>query len=59
MRYVYMGMFALGIAWLLALIGYGWVDMQLRRSHRHHLDTRAWREKVEAMRRMHDEEGDA
>jgi hypothetical protein len=27
--------------------------------HREHLETRAWTEKVDAMRRMHDEEGEA
>jgi hypothetical protein len=46
-------------AWLGWAIMIGFADAMLRRDHRMHLETRAWQEKVAAMRRMVDEEGDA
>ncbi len=42
--------------WFLAL---GWYDARLRREHLHRLEVRDWQEKVQAMRRLQDEEGDA
>ena len=35
------------------------MDGNARRRDREHLEVRAWREKVDAMRRMHDEDGAA
>jgi len=35
------------------------MDGQARRRDREQLEVRAWREKVDAMRRMHDEDGAA
>jgi hypothetical protein len=35
------------------------LDSRQRRRHRELLEVRAWREKVEAMRRLNDLEGDA
>jgi hypothetical protein len=35
------------------------IDAVERRRHRLNLELRDWREKVEAMKRMHDREGDA
>jgi len=56
-----LGLMITGIAatCLLSLIAYGWVDSQLRRDHRQAMAIRDWQEKVQAMRRIHDEEGEA
>lgn len=35
------------------------LDGLARRQHREHLEARDWREKVDAMRRMHDQDGAA
>jgi hypothetical protein len=35
------------------------VDWREGRRHREHLQTRAWQEKVDAMRRLQDQEGEA
>jgi uncharacterized membrane-anchored protein YhcB (DUF1043 family) len=34
-------------------------DLGVKRKHRTELEMREWREKVDAMRRLHDQEGDA
>jgi len=36
-----------------------YLDYRARRRHRDMIDARAWREKVEAMRRIHDQDGAA
>ena len=57
-----------GIGWILAVAGWSWLaliglfvyaDAKLRRDHDERLDIRDWQEKVAAMRRLQDEEGDA
>ena len=56
------------VGWILAIAGWGWLvwlgligwaDERLRREHEHRLELRDWQEKVAAMRRLQDEEGDA
>jgi hypothetical protein len=50
---------ALLVPWVLIGITIAALDARIRRTHQLHLDTRAWTEKVDAMRRMHDQEGEA
>jgi len=54
--------------WVLTLIAFswvglfvilGWADAMLRARDRQQLELREWQEKVDAMRRLHDMEGDA
>ncbi len=59
MRWVYYVMLVSGLLWLLMLAAVGWADQWHRREHLHRLETRDWQEKVEAMRRLQDIEGDA
>jgi hypothetical protein len=56
------------IGWILLVTFLGWVtlaislayaDWKLRLEDRYRLQTRDWQEKVEAMRRMQDEDGAA
>jgi uncharacterized membrane protein affecting hemolysin expression len=44
-----------GVLTLIVLV----MDRRERRYYTEQLETRAWREKVDAMRRMHDEDGAA
>ena len=52
-----LGIAVLGWLWLSLLIAY--IDWRTGLEHRQNLELRAWREKVDAMRRIHDREGDA
>jgi len=50
---------ALLIPWLLVGLVIAVMDARIRREQSMALDTRAWQEKVDAMRRIHEQEGDA
>ena len=45
--------------WVFWGVVIGIADSMLRRRYRQQLQTRAWREKVDAMRRLQDRDGDA
>jgi hypothetical protein len=47
------------VPWLLLGVFVAGMDHRLRRQHHSALETRAWQEKVDAMRRLQDIEGDA
>ena len=59
MTWPWITLWLLGSGWLGWLIAFGWYDERLRRDHLHRLEVREWQEKVQAMRRLQDEEGDA
>jgi hypothetical protein len=46
-------------AWSLFLGAMTVIESHMAARQREHLETRAWKEKVDAMRRMTDEEGEA
>ena len=46
-------------AWFIVAVAIGWMDASIRRRDRDNLELREWQEKVDAMRRLHDMEGDA
>ena len=54
----YTAAIALGL-WVLIGLFFMVTDDVVRRQHRSSLEMRAWQEKVDAMRRMYDEEGQA
>jgi len=54
----YTAAIALGLWGLIALF-FAVTDQVVRRQHETSLEIRAWQEKVDAMRRMYDEEGQA
>ena len=56
MGWVLVGLLA-GWTSLALIVAYG--DWKLRLEDRHRLEMRDWQEKVDAMRRMHDEDGEA
>jgi hypothetical protein len=47
------------VLWGIGALSVFTIDAVERRRHRLNLELRDWREKVEAMKRMHDREGDA
>jgi hypothetical protein len=53
---VLLGIFAV---WGAAAIMLGFADWLVRRRYLEQLETRDWTEKVEAMKRLQDQEGDA
>ena len=61
MRLTFWGWVATGLftTWLIVAGSIVYVDSQLRRQDRQRLQTREWQEKVDAMRRLQDIEGDA
>jgi hypothetical protein len=59
MTAVYIFVWILGMGWMTALIALAWYDRRLKVEHDLKLQTRAWQEKVDAMRRLQDIEGDA
>jgi hypothetical protein len=59
MPYFYIGLAIAVSWWLVFLIAIGWVDAKARREHSYRLELRDWEEKVQAMRRLQDQEGDA
>ena len=59
MTYLYIGL-TVALSWYLVfLAAIGWVDAKARREHTHRLEIREWQQKVQAMRRLQDREGDA
>jgi Flp pilus assembly protein TadB len=59
MNAVWLVIIAIFALWGVAAAAVGWIDAKKRRRHQHMLQTRDWQEKVEAMRRMHDQDGAA
>jgi hypothetical protein len=56
MGWVLLGLFT---GWLTLALTLAYADWKLRLEDRYRLETRQWQEKVEAMRRMQDEDGEA
>jgi hypothetical protein len=50
---------AIGLIWLTGVIIIYGIDSREERRYRYMLQTRDWDEKVQAMRRLQDREGDA
>jgi len=50
---------AIGLLWLTGVAIITIIDTREERRYRYMLQTRDWDEKVRAMRRLHDREGDA
>ena len=46
-------------AWLILTAAVTFVDQKEKRRHAYMLEVRDWQEKVDAMRRLQDEEGEA
>jgi hypothetical protein len=46
-------------AWLILTAAVTFVDQKEKRQHAYMLEVRDWQEKVDAMRRLQDEEGEA
>ena len=59
MTWPWITLWLIGSGWMGWLIAFGWYDERLSREHLHRLECRDWQEKVAAMRRLQDEEGDA
>jgi len=59
MNAVWVVIFAIFALWGVAALMVGIADWMVKRSYEISLETRAWEEKVQAMRRMLDQEGDA
>ena len=49
----------IAFSWVGLFVTLGWADAMLRARDRQQLELREWQEKVDAMRRLHDMEGDA
>ena len=47
------------VSWGVWLMWLGWADLSAQRRHRNMIEVRRWKETVQAMRRIADEEGDA
>jgi hypothetical protein len=59
MNAVWLVIIAIFAVWGVAAAAVGWIDAKERRRHAYMLQTRDWQEKVEAMRRMQDQDGAA
>ena len=61
MRLTIWGLIALVLfaGWLGVALTIAYVDCKLRLDDRYRLEIREWQEKVEAMRRLQDEDGEA
>jgi len=59
MNAVWLVIITMFVLWGIGALCVFTIDALERRRHRLNLELRDWREKVEAMKRMHDREGDA
>jgi hypothetical protein len=59
MNAVWLVIVAICLIWFVGMMAVLWVDSREKTRHRMNLELRDWQEKVDAMRRMVDREGDA